>query len=126
MSAAATEKPGEEAWARVSALFKAFGASDSVGEPVSQEQHALQCEKCAMDATKSRENEFEREEEVLGALFHDIGHMLVLAAPTSNPAGRMGDCGVMHHEKLGGDELRCLGLTPRVAKLVEQHVSAKR
>jgi putative nucleotidyltransferase with HDIG domain len=124
---ASKESPvGSAAWARLSGLFAAWGACDYVGEPVSQAEHSLQCAKCAMDATKSRAAAPDREEEVLGALFHDIGHMLGLAAPSADPADRMGDCGVMHHERLGGAELRRLGLTPRVAKLVEQHVNAKR
>eukprot|EP00946_MAST-07B_sp_MAST-7B-sp1_P005296 g5296.t1 len=118
--------PGEAAWSRLSALFGEFGAADYVGEPVSQAEHSLQCAKCAADATKSREGDPSREEEVLAALFHDIGHMLGLASPSPDPADRMGDCGVMHHEKIGADELRRLGLTERVAKLVQQHVNAKR
>jgi putative nucleotidyltransferase with HDIG domain len=60
---------------------------------------------------------------VLAALLHDIGHMLALQRPGTE---RMGDCGAMHHEVIGGDHLRALNFSPRVAKLVQEHVNAKR
>ena len=39
---------------------------------------------------------------------------------------RMGHCGILDHEGQGGAFLRKLGLSPRVAKLVQCHVMAKR
>ena len=114
----------EHAWAEISALFSEMGAADYVGEPVSQAEHMLQAAKCAADATKSRAGEHDREEVVLAALFHDVGHMLGLRDRDSTQW--MGDCGAMHHERVGADWLQSLGVTARVSQLVQQHVSAKR
>ena len=38
----------------------------------------------------------------------------------------MGGYGIKSHEKIGGDFLRDLGFPERIAKLVENHVQAKR
>ena len=121
---AAQAERGERAWADISALFSELGTSDYVGEPVSQSEHLLQAAKCAADATKSRVGEPARDEVVLAALLHDVGHMLGLRHRDSTQW--MGDCGAMHHERTGADWLRSLGVTERVAALVQQHVSAKR
>jgi 2-amino-1-hydroxyethylphosphonate dioxygenase (glycine-forming) len=111
-----------EAWQAISELFEQVGERDYVGEPVSQKEHSLQAARFASDATKS-DNSYSRREVVLASLLHDIGHMLALQRPGTE---RMGDCGAMHHEVIGGDHLRALRFSPRVAKLVSQHVNAKR
>lgn len=112
------------AWQETQRLFEEQGSADYVGEPVSQKEHSLQAGKCALDATKSAEGEFDREEVVLAALLHDVGHMLGLRHRDSTEW--MGDCGAMNHEGLGSDFLLKLGYTKRVAKLVREHVNAKR
>jgi putative nucleotidyltransferase with HDIG domain len=85
-----------------------------IGEPVSQLEHALQCAALARAANAARE-------EVLAALFHDIGH---LVAP---PGTReMDGLGIMEHEQLGAKWLVSLGFKPSVCALVASHVEAKR
>ena len=91
---------------------------------MSQREHSLQAAKFGADATRSAAGDFSREEVILAALFHDIGHMLGLLSKDETES--MGDCGVMHHERVGGEYLRALGLTERVVKLVQEHVNAKR
>jgi len=101
----------------VQALFAAHGASDYVGEAVSQEEHALQCAKCATDAGAAPE-------EVAAALLHDVGHLLGLADPAAH--GRMGEFGVARHEDVGRAFCDAHGLPTRVGTLVQAHVQAKR
>jgi 2-amino-1-hydroxyethylphosphonate dioxygenase (glycine-forming) len=62
------------------------------------------------------------DEVILAAFFHDIGHICVM----QNEASSMGGYGVKSHEKVGADFLRLKGFPERVAKLVENHVQAKR
>lgn len=101
----------------ISTLFAAHGRSDYVGEAVCQLEHALQA---AHHARRSGADE----ETVLAALLHDVGHMLGLQSPGSH--GRMGDCGVLHHEHVGADWLAALGLPHKTTELVRLHVQAKR
>jgi 2-amino-1-hydroxyethylphosphonate dioxygenase (glycine-forming) len=85
-----------------------------IGEPVSQLEHALQCAALARAANAAPE-------EVLAALFHDIGHLVA-------PAGsrEMDGLGIMLHEHLGAKWLAELGFKPSVCALVASHVDAKR
>lgn len=62
------------------------------------------------------------DEVILAAFFHDIGHICV----KQNEANSMDGYGVKSHEKVGADFLRLKGFPERVAKLVENHVQAKR
>ena len=114
----------DEAWEAIALLFSEQGSCDYVGEPVSQAEHSLQAAKCAADATKSAAGQHAREEVVLAALLHDCGHMMGLRHKATTEW--MGDCGAMHHERIGGDFVRGLGMSERVATLVQQHVNAKR
>lgn len=98
-------------------LFKIYltsGNQDYIGEPVSQLEHMQQAAWLARRAGAS-------DALVLGAFFHDIGH---LAAPDDAP--RMDALGVLEHERVGADLLRDSGLGGAVADLVELHVQAKR
>ena len=61
---------------------------------------------------------------IVASLLHDVGHLVGLEAGDSME--RMGHCGILDHEVQGGAFLRKLGLSPRVAKLVQCHVMAKR
>eukprot|EP00466_Bigelowiella_natans_P014568 jgi/Bigna1/126918/aug1.3_g1626 len=65
----------------------------------------------------------ETEEVVIGALLHDIGHLLGLEAGYE-PA--MDGCGTVDHEGIGHDFILDLGLPPTIAFLTKHHVSAKR
>jgi 2-amino-1-hydroxyethylphosphonate dioxygenase (glycine-forming) len=96
-------------------LYERFGVSDYVGEPVSLIEHMSQTAQLAMQAGYD-------DEVILAAFFHDIGHMCVL----QNPENSMGIYGAKSHEKVGADYLRSKGFSERIAKLVENHVQAKR
>jgi putative nucleotidyltransferase with HDIG domain len=85
-----------------------------IGEPVSQLEHALQCAALARAAKAAPE-------EVLAALFHDIGHLI---APKGSP--EMAGLGILLHEELGAKWLSELGFKPSVCALVASHVNAKR
>ncbi|MCU0116875.1 HD domain-containing protein [Pseudomonas sp. B2M1-30] len=98
---------------RVFGLYERFGASDYIGEPVSQIEHMSQAAERAMA-------EGFDDEVVLAAFFHDIGHLC------AEGAENMGGYGVVSHERLGADYLREAGFSERMAWLVEYHVQAKR
>jgi len=104
-------------YARISCLFGFFGDSDYIGEPVSIKEHSLQAAALAY-STNSEDTEI-----VIAALLHDIGHALGLEA--GEPI-RMGGCGIINHELLGGEFVKMLGFSERVARLISRHVSAKR
>lgn len=103
----------EQVIARVFGLYDRFGASDYIGEPVSQLEHMSQAAELAMAEGCD-------DEVVLAAFFHDIGHLC------AEGAENMGDYGVVSHERLGADYLREAGFSERLARLVEYHVQAKR
>lgn len=96
-------------------LYERFGQADYIGEPVSQIEHMWQSAQLAI------EGGFD-DEVVLAAFFHDIGHICVQASAEQSMAGY----GVKSHEKIGADFLRAKGFSERVARLVENHVQAKR
>lgn len=99
----------------VFSLYEKFGAADYIGEPVSQLEHMSQAAQLAI--TEGFDDEV-----VLAAFFHDIGHLCV----EMNEENNMNGYGIKSHEKIGADFLRELGFPERVAKLVENHVQAKR
>lgn len=94
-------------------LYAKYGDADYIGEPVSQIEHMSQSAQLAID-------EGYDDEVVLAAFFHDIGHICAASA------GSMGGFGKKSHERIGADYLRGCGFPERVAKLVENHVQAKR
>lgn len=96
-------------------LYKKFGNADYIGEPVSQLEHMSQAAQLAM-------KEGYDDEVILAAFFHDIGHICVM----QNESNSMEGYGVKSHEKIGADYLREKGFPERIAKLVENHVQAKR
>ncbi|VVN85041.1 phosphonate degradation HD-domain oxygenase [Pseudomonas fluorescens] len=103
----------EQVIAEVFGLYEQFGASDYIGEPVSQLEHMSQAAQLALA-------EGFDDEVVLAAFFHDIGHLC------GQGAENMGGYGVVSHERLGADYLRRAGFSERMARLVEYHVQAKR
>ena len=105
----------DETLQEVFSLYEKFGDADYIGEPVSQLEHMSQAAQLAM-------REAFDDEVVLAAFFHDIGHICVM----QNESNSMGGFGVKSHEKIGADYLREKGFPERVAKLVENHVQAKR
>jgi 2-amino-1-hydroxyethylphosphonate dioxygenase (glycine-forming) len=96
-------------------LYEKYGSADYIGEPVTQLEHMSQAASFAM-------MEGYDDEVVLAAFFHDIGHICVM----KNQENDMNGYGVRSHEKIGADFLRGLGFPERVARLVENHVRAKR
>jgi len=95
-------------------LYRQHGDSEYIGEPVSQVEHASQAGQLALEAGAEPEV-------VLAAFLHDIGH---LCAETG--VAQMDGLGTVSHEMVGADFLRAKGLPERVARLVENHVQAKR
>lgn len=96
-------------------LYHRYGQADYIGEPVSQIEHMSQSAQLAIEGNYD-------DEVILAAFFHDIGHICVQATDEQSMAGY----GVKSHEKIGADYLRAKGFPERVAKLVENHVQAKR
>lgn len=97
-------------------LYLKNGHQDYIGEQVSQIEHALQC-------AYQAENEKYSNEVILGALFHDIGHLL-----DNMPLMILNEVnyGVTNHEKIGANYLRSFGINEKICFLVENHVQAKR
>ncbi|MFN5432875.1 MAG: HD domain-containing protein [Cyclobacteriaceae bacterium] len=96
-------------------LYERYGNEDYIGEPVSQIEHMSQAAALAM-------KEGYDDEVILAAFFHDIGHICV----SRNKENDMDGFGTKSHEKIGADFLREKGFSERIAKLVENHVQAKR
>ncbi len=84
------------------------------GEPVSQLEHAVQT---AELAKKGHPND---PDFILAAFLHDFGHLC------ETEAGDMDGYGTWDHEAVGARTLRNLGFTEKIARLVENHVYAKR
>ena len=95
-------------------LFRTKGGDAyTLGEPITQLQHALQAAECA------RRDRPEDTEMMTAALLHDIGH-LVESPHTMDTYGNL------NHEMLGSRWLRERGFGERIASIVEGHVDAKR
>ena len=103
--------------------FVNYGAKDYIGEPVTQTEHMFQ-------AAMSAENNNEDIEVVLGALFHDLGHLVQLALNDENSSvdtkANMGKYGVKNHEKIGAGILRDMGFKYPIPELAENHVKVKK
>ena len=96
-------------------LYQKHGSNEYAGEKVSQLEHMVQAAQLAKAGGYD-------DEIVLAAFLHDIGHICAASYITSN----MNGFGVMNHEKIGANFLRKRGFSERIARLVENHVSAKR
>ena len=94
-------------------VLKAAAKSPYIGEPVSQLEHALQA---AFFARKR----FESATITLGALLHDVGHLL------NHGHEQMDLLGTREHEGVGARYLHSLGFSDAVCHLVQSHVLAKR
>jgi phosphonate degradation associated HDIG domain protein len=96
-------------------LYEMYGSDDYIGEPISQLEHMLQA---ALLAEEGGYNE----EVILATLFHDIGHLVVAIQSLEKMEG----VGVVDHEKIGAQYLAQKGFSPRLCRLVQSHVKAKR
>lgn len=94
--------------------YHKYGASDYIGEPVTQIEHMTQG---AMFA----EQDGKKPEIVIAMFLHDIGHLL-----KENNPNMMGELGVANHETLGRKFLEELGIPEPIPELVENHVKVKR
>jgi 2-amino-1-hydroxyethylphosphonate dioxygenase (glycine-forming) len=95
-------------------LFEKYGDKDYIGEEVSQKEHMLQAAHLAL--INKEDNEI-----VLACLFHDIGHLLAFEYDIET-----NKWGSKNHEKYGARELRKLGISNRICRLVAKHVLAKK
>mmetsp|Transcript_10985 Transcript_10985/g.13297 ORF Transcript_10985/g.13297 Transcript_10985/m.13297 type:complete len:471 (+) Transcript_10985:302-1714(+) len=105
------------AWNEIKKLFGQVGGLDYIGEDVTQLEHALQAAKCAKDAGFDNDT-------VLGALLHDVGHLMGLVDDSMKQMD--GNLGVVDHERVGASFLVTLGLPSKTCELVRRHVDAKR
>lgn len=96
-------------------LYELHGSDDYIGESVSQIEHASQGAQLA-------EKEGFDDEVILAAFFHDIGHICA----KKDPKNDMGGYGMLRHERVGANYLRKRGFSEKIAKLIENHVEAKR
>jgi len=96
-------------------LYQQHGGEEYAGEKVSQLEHMVQ------SAQIAAYNGFDQDV-VLAAFLHDIGHICVSAFPVNSMDG----FGIIDHEKIGAQFLLSKGFSPKVARLVESHVEAKR
>jgi phosphonate degradation associated HDIG domain protein len=93
-------------------LFELAGRDAYFGEPVSQEEHALQCAHLAM--TQGAAGWL-----VVAALLHDVGHLL------HGRGEDVADHGCdARHEHIGGAWLQSR-FSKRIARVVRLHVTAK-
>ena len=105
-------------------LYKNHGNADYIGEEVSQLEHALQF---AHHAAKDYPN---RHDVILGAFFHDIGHLIGLdAGKTCSIKFKdesMDGLGMVDHEGVGGKYLDYVGFPKIVGNISRNHILAKR
>ena len=109
------QEPLQESVNEIFELFEKYGNADYIGEAISQIEHAAQ-------AAELAEEEGFDEEIILGALFHDIGHICVNETQYQD----MGGFGNQEHEKVGAEFLRQKGFSERVIQVGANHVKAKR
>lgn len=108
-------------------LYELYGQKGYIGEDVTQLQHAVQAAKQAEKYCNKNYDTISREERraiILGALFHDIGHLLYYAEPDKFPL--MGDVGVFEHEIYGANFLRGLNFPELTCEIVLNHINTKR
>lgn len=119
---AASSDPVINTIEHIFSLYEEYGNADYIGEPVSMLEHALQAANCAQLAHSS-------DEEILGALLHDIGHIIgmkSIASTKESQYKQMDGCGIMDHENIGAEYLKQAGFSQGVAEICRGHVSAKR
>lgn len=102
----------DEVVAEVQDLFSRHGG-ENYGEDVTQLEHAVQVGLLA-------EAGGEPDEVVVAAFLHDIGHIC------DSDAEMIGTYGRHCHDSNGGEWARSRGFPETVARLIENHVAAKR
>ena len=117
---------------KILALYSKWGASDYIGESITQTEHALQCAHLAIhDARLNEYDDFTWKCVVVAALLHDIGHLIGMEQGDMEMRGGIGvfnntSLGIVGHEGIGSAYLKDCGLPRLVYELVESHVMTKR
>lgn len=107
-------------------IYKKHGERGYIGEDVSQLEHATQAGLLAEQYCIENNIEYPiKNDIIIGAFLHDIGHLLVFEYPINNYP-LMNNLGVKDHEFIGGEFLLSLGYNNTVAELVKGHVLTKR
>ena len=111
-------------------LYEKYGASDYIGESITQIEHALQCAYLAEVNTEiTQYDNFIRECMIVAALLHDIGHLVGLENNEMQMQmhdGKGNNLGIVGHENIGANFLKECGMPQLVCELVGSHVIAKR
>jgi len=106
-------------------LYELYGDKGYIGEEVTQLQHAVQAAKQAEEyCNENKLSKEERKAIILGAFFHDIGHLMYYDEPDKIPL--MGNVGVLEHEIYGANFLRGLNFPDLTCEIVLNHIRTKR
>ncbi|KAK6181132.1 hypothetical protein SNE40_009061 [Patella caerulea] len=100
-------------------LFNLYGETNYLGESVSKTQHMIQCGRLAQQHMNNLQV-------TVGALLHDIGHLIGIDRNTVSMVTDDQDLGAKDHDTIGGNYLRELCFPSLVCELVSGHVQAKR
>lgn len=105
-------------------LYLKYGDNGYIGEEITQLEHATQAafqaeEYCDTNKIKGKI----RNDLILGALLHDIGHLIVFE---NKSLETMGDYGVMNHENIGAKYLGNYGFNDNICEFVSYHIRTKR
>jgi predicted HD phosphohydrolase len=108
-------------------LYKKWGSHDYIGENITQITHALQSAKCAENDTRLLNYLPEiRNCVIIGALLHDIGHLVGLENNAIQMVNNGQSLGIVGHEGIGSEFLKYCGMNELVCELVKSHVQTKR
>jgi predicted HD phosphohydrolase len=112
---------------KILALYEKWGASDYIGESITQAEHALQCAYMATNDSRIREyDDFTWKCVVVAALLHDIGHLVGLENGEMEMRDNCASLGIVGHEGIGAAFLKECGMPSLVCDLVASHVASKR
>lgn len=100
-------------------LYEKYGNTSYLGDPVTKSEHMLQC------AALAEQRELPLEV-VLGALFHDIGHLVGMDEDLDTMVTNETCLGAQSHEVVGERFLKEIGFPSTITDLVRGHVDAKR
>lgn len=105
-------------------LFETYGDVDYIGESVSILNHSLQAAQFARNSSFITNFPLKMQTNIiLGALLHDIGHILGLEAHMDMD---MNGYGILNHEIIGSNFIELLGFTNDIKQMISSHVLAKR
>ena len=105
-------------------LYEKFGNNIYMGEEITQLEHATQAALLAEEYLKTVATNIHPSEVILGAFFHDIGHLLVYEEFPDLET--MGNLGVKDHEEIGAYFLKQIGFTYNICEFVRNHINTKR